>query len=440
MRQVSLQDMLDAREERAYRQFCLGRELKKPLVSFSMNIPGPVKDSPLIRLGYREGVSRLERALSEAGIAVLRREEKLAHTGCELLLCAEAEAEALKALCLEIEERDRLGRLFDLDVLAPDGRKLDREAPRCCILCGRPGKDCASRRLHSVPELQGAVRDILRESLLLPERRRAEALATAALTEEVNTTPKPGLVDKNNSGAHRDMTPETFYRSAEALRPYWGDCFELGLTLRDETPETCFAALRRRGLEAEKAMFAATGGVNTHKGAIFTLGLLCAAAGRRESADAEELCAEAAALCRKAVEEDFAAARRRGLPQSHGERLYLEQGVTGIRGEVLAGLPAVRETALPALRAFLSEGLSRNDAGVYTLLAIIARGGDSNLLARGGPEKAAWAQKQARLLLPKPPMAAVEALDKAYIAQNLSPGGSADLLAVSYFLYDWERK
>ena len=445
MREITLQEMLDARERRAFRQQALLAETGRPLISFCMNIPGPVKDSALIRRGYREGVRRLEAALCRNAVPVLCREERLAPTGPELLLAADASAEALKALCLEIEERDALGRLFDLDVIAPDGQKLDRSQPRRCIVCGRPGKECASRRVHSVSELQSAVRGILTESLLTLDRERIDALATAALIDEVNTTPKPGLVDLNNNGAHRDMTPETFFQSARALCTYWGDCFAIGFDTRTRPAEAAFDRLRRRGLEADSAMLEATGGVNTHKGAIFTLGTVCGAIGRLRSEDAvlcrdpARIAAEAAALCRAAVAADFAAIRERGVPRTAGERLYLEKGVAGIRGELAEGLPGVLKWGIPTLENCLSEGLSRNDAGVTALLHLIARGTDSNVLARGGSENAAWAASAAAALLPRPDREAVLALDQAFISRNLSPGGCADLLAVSYFLYDWMR-
>ncbi len=436
--------MLDAREARARRQRELLCALGRPLISFCMNIPGPVKDSPLIRRGFFEGCARLDEALDASGLTVLHRERKLAPTGPELLLAADADAKRLKALCLEIEDRDGLGRLFDLDVLAPDGEKLARSEPRRCLVCGRPGRDCASRRLHSVPELQGAVREILLGGLLQADAARIEELCTHALIEEVETTPKPGLVDLDNNGAHRDMTPDTFRRSAGALRTYWGECFRAGVQGRADAPETCFAALRRRGKEAEHAMLSATGGVNTHKGVIFTLGTVCAAIGRLWSADApcrdpKRIAEQSACLCRAAVEADFAAVRERGLPHSAGERLFLEFGLGGARGELASGLPGVVEYALPELISGISGGLDRDEAGVRALLRLMARGTDSNLVARGGPELAALTAEKAAALLRSPDMEAVRAFDRDLTARNLSPGGCADLLAVSYFLYDWER-
>lgn len=443
MREVTLEEVLEAREIRAKVQRRLLEQHTRPVLSFTMNIPGPIKDSPLIRRGFDAGLSELKYALKEAGAAILSPEEKRAVTGCEFLCAVEGNAEDVKTLCLRIEDASPMGRLFDMDVIAPDGRKLERAEERRCLVCGKAGRGCASRRLHSLDELSAAVNKLLREGLLAADVERVENLVTHALIEEVNTTPKPGLVDRNNNGSHTDMTVETFLRSAAALRDYWGDCFRIGVQDKDKSPEDCFAHLRARGLEAEKAMLTATGGVNTHKGAIFLLGTICGAVGRLWQPESpcrepEGITKESAFLCAKAVSADFSELEKRGHAVTAGERLYLKTGRKGVRGELAEGLPGVTKCVLPALRKELTAGASRNDAGVIALLHLIARGTDSNMVKRGGPEAAHQAAEAAAALLPRPAREAVEALDERFIAQNLSPGGCADLLAVSFFLLDWE--
>ncbi len=448
MRETSLREVLDARERRAWKQQELLRVFRRPVLSFTMNIPGPVKDSPLIRRGFDEGLRLLDKALDKAGFALLSRDELREPTGCELLCAAEAEAAALKALCQEIEESSPLGRLFDMDVIGPDGQKLTRKEERCCLVCGAKGRGCASRRLHSLAELDAAVQKLLCGGLLDADGRDLDALATQALLDEVDTTPKPGLVDRNNNGSHRDMTPETFRASALALRGYWKDCFLLGAQTAAEAPETAFAPLRSLGLDAEARMFRATKGVNTHKGAIFTLGTLCAAIGRTWQADAPcrdpgAIAAAAAELCSPAVRADFAALEQGRAPRSAGERLYLSCGIRGIRGELADGLPSLLQTALPRLEEGLAKGLSRNDAGVAALLHLIALGQDSNMVKRGGRELAETVSARLGEMLaqdPFPSRSWVEALDRDFIRQNLSPGGCADLLAAAYFLRDWKNQ
>ncbi|MBR2807668.1 MAG: citrate lyase holo-[Oscillospiraceae bacterium] len=448
MREVTLSEVLAAREQRVEEQWKLLKQYERPVLSFTMNIPGPVKDSALIRRGFEEGLRLLDSALKDAEIPVLSCTEIREVTGCEWLGALDAAAAKLKSICVGIEEGHPIGRLFDLDVIDVDGRKLERSVERRCFVCGAAGRSCASRRLHTLEELSAAVRKLLRDGLLQADAERIDELATAALLEELETTPKPGLVDRSNNGSHRDMTPELFRRSARALRGTWREFFLTGAETAAMPAADAFALLRAMGRDAEQKMLNATDGVNTHKGAVFTLGTVCAAIGRLWSPedpcrDPERIAAECAALCSQAVEEDFRLLRQRGEACSAGERLYLESGHRGVRGELADGLPAVLETSLPALEAALGMGKSRNDAGVYALLQLIARGGDTNMIKRGGMKLAEDAAAEIRASLeadPYPVLGLVEEWDRQFIWRNLSPGGCADLLAVSYFLLDWSRQ
>lgn len=436
MQEVTLQQMLDARERRAQRQRQLLAEFQKPLVCFTLNIPGPVKQSPLIRRAFLHGCHALERQLP----GILHQQTQETVTGCEGMFVTPGDALQIKAICTAIEDSAPLGRLFDMDVLDTDGTKLDRALvqgkSRNCIVCGAPGRGCASRRLHSVEELQAATRSILTEHFLQADGERTADLAVQSLLEEVNTTPKPGLVDRRNNGSHRDMDISTFTASAAALRPYFRDCFRLGQATASLPFSETFRHLRRAGLQAEQEMYQATGGVNTHKGAIFTMGILCGGLGRLwtpESpiADTGALLDQCAKLAACSLNADFAGL---SAPATAGERLYLTRGITGIRGEAAAGLPSVTKFGLPAFREGLARGLSPNDAGAAALVHLIAHVEDTNLYHRGGEEGAAFAAQAAADLLPFPTMAEIEALDDAFIQRNLSPGGCADLLAVTYFL------
>ncbi len=431
--EVTLSQVLAAREERVRRQREWNRQWGLPQISFSMNIPGPVKDTPLIRQAFREGVAALEAQLPRT--AVRHRQLWEAATGWEGAWVVALPEERIKTITTSIEDTHGLGRLFDMDVLDESLRKLDREAvgggSRDCLVCGAPGRGCASRRLHSVPELQGAVG----QRLLDYFSGKIGDLAVQSLLDEVDTTPKPGLVDRRNNGSHRDMDRDTFLRSAKALAPYFRQCARIGLETAGLAPEQTFPLLRQAGLEAERIMLAATGGVNTHKGAIFTLGILCGAAGRlrgRDGADSEIFLEVSAMTCR-AMEADF----QHMTGATAGQRLYAAAGIRGVRGEVARGLPTLEKIGLPAYRRCREAGLDRNRAGAVTLLHLIARAQDTCLLHRGGETGAAEAARRAAQLLaadPMPENPALEALDDWFIGRNLSPGGSADLLAAVYFL------
>ena len=360
-REVILMEMLEAREARVRAQDALRERYRAPVISFTLNIAGPVKDSPLIRRAFRAGQEQLRAGLRAVKLETLWQGENLSPTGCEALYAIDGTAKEVKALCASIEDGSPLGRLFDMDVLAPNGRKLDREevggGSRSCIICGKPGKGCASRRVHSVEDLQNATRRILEDHFAAADREKISALVTRALLDEVCTTPKPGLVDRANNGSHKDMDIFTFTASAAALAPYWGTCFQIGRETAALTPAETFAALKQSGQQAERTMFTATGGVNTHKGAVFTLGTVCGAAGRLWGAEAPcrdpvSILEECGAMVSAAVSRDLAALNSE-TARTAGERAYLTQGLTGARGEAARGFPGVRDIALPALNAAL---------------------------------------------------------------------------------------
>lgn len=432
--EVTLEQILNAREERTGRQFAVSKKYPGSVLCFTMNIPGPVKDTPLIRRAFRVGLMELDRTIPREKI--LHREIREEVTGCEGTFSIDLEPSELKRRTIRIEDTHPLGRLFDMDVLDRDLNKLDRDTvggqDRGCMVCGAPGRGCASRRIHSVGELQIAVQQMLigyfRDH---PDFHTVGTWAALSLLDEVSVTPKPGLVDRANSGSHRDMTLSTFVSSTAALVPYFRDCVRIGWDTRQDSPETAFRLLRQAGKKAEEAMYLATSGVNTHKGAIFTMGILCGAAGRSWDSGFDSLLTVAGSMTRDAMEADF----RNMDSSTAGGRLFLLHGIRGIRGEAADGFPALRETGLPVFRRCLSEGLCWNDAGMVTLLHLIARVEDTNMIARGGMDLAAEARRWAAELRNTPTREMISQLDARFIRNHLSPGGCADLLAAVCFLH-----
>lgn len=436
--EVTLPEILEAREQRVMTQKKLLDTYRSPLICFTMNIPGPVKQNPLILRGFSLGCRLLRGKLQQHRISVLQWESGDPVTGSTAFCVADAPSETLKTITTAIEDSIPLGRLFDMDVLDIRGHKLDRDTvggkSRNCIVCGAPGRGCASRRLHTVPELQHAAEALLKDHFAQADARQIARLAEESLLEEVRTTPKPGLVDLRNTGSHRDMDVETFHASAHALLPYFRQCVTIGQQTAPLPTEETFPLLRQAGLLAERDMYQATGGINTHKGAVFTMGVLCGALGRLWSPEGTtipltSLYDQCAKLGNNAIPDFIHGTDSAGL------RLYRQMGMTGIRGEVAAGLPSVSALALPVFQDACKH-MSRNDAGVLTLLHLIANVEDTNLHHRGGQAGAAFAKENAAILLKRslPTQAEVEALDDVFIEKNLSPGGCADLLAVTYFL------
>lgn len=418
---ATLLEILEAREQRALRQRELLAVQKLPLVCFTLNIPGPEKDGPLIRKGFRLGLRFLSKAL---GSHIRHRESRLTAAGWEAFLCVDLEPAALKQVTAHLEDRVPGGRVFDMDVLIPSGKMGRSELglpERKCLLCKNPAVICGRSRAHSLSVLEAETARLLREGLT----EEISRLAVQSLLCEVYATPKPGLVDQNGSGSHRDMDLFTFLSSAAALWPYFRRCAALGL--ESDSPKALFAQLRNAGLEAESQMLRATGGVNTHKGAIFTLGLLCGAAGMLspEEWSPENLCRLCAQMTQGLTRREL---DKKDAPRTAGERIFREYGISGARGQAEAGFPGAI-LGLEALETELASGFSFNDALCRSLLSIMAATPDTNLIHRGGMEAQNWVWD----ILKTDPTPA--SLCPEFEKRNLSPGGSADLLAAACFLH-----
>lgn len=443
MREVTLQEVLLAREARARTQRLLQAQYALPVLSFTMNIAGPVKNSPLIRRSFGEGKRLLEDALKAQGMQIVQTQERQDHTGNEAVMVVRADPYALKNVCVEIEAAPHLGRLLDMDVIDAEGRQVSRQTlgipQRGCLVCGAPGRACASRRLHTVDQLQSIAKQRMEAYFWHHDAAGVVDLVSQSLLEEVLATPKPGLVDRRNTGSHRDMDVSTFCRSIDVLSPYWLRCLEIG---RETEEGQIFRRLRVAGLEAERKMLDATGGVNTHKGAIFLLGIVCGALGKLWRADApqwnvKEVLMECSHLTADQLSLELETMQTVKEAATNGQRLYAQYGLAGARGEMRAGLPSVGMIGIPAFRRALAAGHSRNDAAVITLLYLMAQVEDTNMVARGGLEGARYAREHVRRILeaePWPDMQHVQDLDDWFIERNLSPGGCADLLAATMFL------
>ncbi len=169
MEEVSLNEMLDAREARAAAQQQLLTAHKVPLVCLTLNIPGPVKVLDQVPQAFEEGLNRIASGLREKHIQILEQREIREKTGYEALCSVDGDPMELKAVMTAIEDSGRLGRLLDIDVIRTDGGKVSREdlgcPPRTCLLCGKPAQVCGRSRSHSVPELVREIQNILASEL-----------------------------------------------------------------------------------------------------------------------------------------------------------------------------------------------------------------------------------------------------------------------------------
>lgn len=259
-----------------------------------------------------------------------------------------------------------------------------------------------------------------------PTAQEIGRAATLALYDELALSPKPGLVTLSHRGSHDDMDAHTFMRSLFALRSYFVRIAELGAA------GVPFEALERCGIAAEARMLKATGGVNTHRGAIFMLGLLCASAGALAQRPTPALIRQTLLLRWG----DALAARAQRPPKLPGglaaQRFQLRSAST----EAAMGFPTLFETAVPALAR--ARGLPPQAARLDTLFAVMAVLDDSNLAHRGGLEGLRFAQSTARDFLAaggaSRGLEAAKVIAAEFVRRRLSPGGAADTLAAACWL------
>ncbi len=264
-------------------------------------------------------------------------------------------------------------------------------------------------------------------------------LATQALQAELDTTPKPGLVDKDNNGAHRDMDYALMQRSIDTLHPYFVKLALLGCA--DALPT--HTSIRDIGIEAEKAMLSATNGVNTHKGALFSMGLAVVAAAHEErkiAANEEQILKE-----RNGGEDVLVSlqttikALAASFPDTNGthgsKAKLLSKGTTAIKG-ALDNAREGYEMLFAEWLPFYIERRKERDAYTLhkTLLRIMCDLDDTNVIYRTDLATAEEVKQEARALLDSFSKAALKDMDRRYTARNISPGGAADMLSLTVFI------
>lgn len=268
-----------------------------------------------------------------------------------------------------------------------------------------------------------------------PVRCLADTIGDSAarcLLMELETWPKPGLVSHVDNGSHDDMDADTFRRSAAAIKPYFQQ-------LAGAAADGCdMGRLRIIGIEAEAAMLAATSGVNTHRGAIFGLGLLCAAAGARAAG-----CVGPGLTLGAIVSHMWGSSIVGGpvMLHSHGSKVRRKFGAGGARIEAAQGFSSVYQIGLPALvRGQCAAPADTEAARIEACFALIAAVEDTNILHRAGKDGLRFARRSTRHFLD---MGGVrrpgwrdhaQRIHEAFVARRLSPGGSADLLAMTLFV------
>ena len=159
--EVGIDEVLNCREKRVAIQNDIIKKYNKPVISFTMNIPGPIKTNNEIKKAFNIGKTLILEKLKENNIEILEIQELNENTGNELFISVDSQAEKIKDITITIEENTELGRLFDIDVIDVNFEKLSRKSFRKCLICEKQAQECGRSRKHSVEELQNKVEEIL---------------------------------------------------------------------------------------------------------------------------------------------------------------------------------------------------------------------------------------------------------------------------------------
>ena len=456
---MSLQKILQAREERTASRLCFAEE-GLASISLSFNIPGSKKSNKSIRKAFDYAIIKLNDFLLANRILTSKKNsQQLTDAAGDFYIIPIIETQKsideVKACCERYEEKHPLGRIIDVDLFSASARPISSGKLKKCFICDEPAMVCMQNQKHHLEELSHFVSEringFLQSEILKETQIRLSTLATQCLLYEISLSPKPGLVDRFGNGAHEDMDYFSFINSTSSLSAYWSKLVNLASDAFlekkiDETEE-----LRQIGIAMERSMLQVTDGVNTQKGAIFLIGMLVYASAKLLFKEQE--------LSDKNIRNELVFLNKENLNDellntknavSHGQKIFKKYGNRiggGIRKELTFGLPIVFEHALPLLRtaaeksAFMKTEKTAQPILKDCLLKIISINNDSNILYRSNTDILNELKKMADDCLKNSSDFDIyyKKLCEFCIDKSISPGGSADLLAASIFIFQLQN-
>jgi holo-ACP synthase / triphosphoribosyl-dephospho-CoA synthase len=452
--------ILIAREKRAsLREQCA--QSGHDSLSLSLNIPGYPKNTSLLSAFFCDVLSEFGLFLRAHGISIdtaheVRQIDEAGDFYIVPLLNGRPLA-AVKSLAETFEERHPLGRIIDIDLADRRAQPVSSGKLKRCLLCERPAVVCMREANHMYAELREhmarGIRCYLADRARQQTCKQLAALALKAILYEISASPKPGLVGRFEQGAHHDMDYFTFIASTSVLAGYFEELALSGYMFQGEDLQEALSVIRLIGLKMEASMFSATDGVNTQKGLIFLIGLALFSATYVIARDGEfstARCRETiGAIGANLVQKELMTTA--GAEQTHGKACFQRYGSEGggVRKEVEDGLPSAFEQGLPELKsAFAGIGAAAaasqvNGALIRTLLRLMTVTNDTNILYRKNLPTLRTVQRMAQHVLDAENGAAETERYAQLLSycrrENVSPGGSADLLSVTIFLYFVDR-
>ncbi|MEG0730377.1 MAG: triphosphoribosyl-dephospho-CoA synthase CitG, partial [Cetobacterium sp.] len=367
--------------------------------------------------------------------------------GKTYLFNIDIDSSELKKIAMEIEESHPLGRCVDIDIFNEESKLLSRTdfgfSKRKCFICDELAFVCGRSFTHSHEEIKLNIRNRYENYIKIKNKQEqyCDLLADFALKGiilEVSSSPSFGLVSPLTQGSHSDMNFFTFLNSSFAIKPFLKEMSLVGYS--SLSIDTIFKKIRIIGISAEENMFSATKGINTHKGMIFLMGISLASVSKAiyENLPFNAIADIISEMCKDILKDFEALENKENL--THGEKLYLNYGITGIRGEVKEGLKNIFTGSLNILENSLKKDSDINKAMIQTLLFLMSVLDDSTILHRHDFKTLEKVKNDAKNILDiggvysENGLKAVNDLEKEYIKKRISPGGSADSLAVTLFL------
>jgi len=438
---------LEARDQRAFlkKQFT---QKGFPCLSLSLNVPGFPKSNSITNAFFKYCLSDLKNALIANRVEINQKEavEVCDMAGDFFLVPCSTNNLGLteiKQICEDFEENHSLGRLIDVDLNDQEGNSISSGKSKLCFFClERPAIECRREKVHDFEELRSFMFPKMasyckrqKEEQLI---KKYSSLAQQAIFSEISLTPKPGLVDKFSFGSHADMNFQTFIDSTSAISPWFGELVSEGFNFQDEDLTKALPLIRNIGLRMETSMFDATRNVNTQKGIIFLMGLSLFACGKLSSENdhfnADGFRTIIRSICKDLVKKELGNINQ--LAKSHGEDVFVKFGFSGARGEAESGFRMVFKFGFPQLAEFTELS---DEVLIKCFLSIAANNDDTNILYRSNPEVLATFRNLCKMALENFNDANYSLVIDYCKNENISPGGSADLLAVTIFVWSVMR-